>query len=103
MNARLPLVFKPIVDAEKDHRPSVEDGPMGHYIEFASGSTHLATFASTGPILTPVVGQEVSVHGVSVRVTEVNIAYEVTDEGKPAVYTTVVVVPADRTTDTKED
>lgn len=71
--------------------------PIRHAIEFAFGTRSLAEFTSTGPILTPVVGQRVSLHGVAVQVVEVDTAYEVweTDGGnRPAVFTTVRVVPA---------
>lgn len=74
--------------------------PIRHSIEFVSGTRSLAEFASTGPILTPTVGQKISLHGVGARVTEVDTAYEVyeTEGGnKPAVFTTVTVAPATST------
>lgn len=91
MTDRLPLAFKPILDAEQNRPLGVDDGPLPHYYEFVTGTRSLASFASTGPILTPTVGQQIRLHGVGLRVTEVEPAYEVNDRGQAAVHTTVVV------------
>lgn len=90
MIPKLSPALQRIVDAEKDHK-----NPWGssipHYIEFTGGSESLANFRSEGALLVPAVGQRISLHGVAVRVTNVDTSYECTDDGRSSVFSTVTV------------
>ncbi|MEQ4611567.1 hypothetical protein ABMX48_37195 [Streptomyces cavourensis] len=97
MSERLPLALKPIFDAE-ENRPH-SDEPIRHILEFDFSTRSLATFESQGPILTPVVGQEIVLHGVALRVTDVEVSYEVGGDGRPSVFTTVLVELPGRATE----
>lgn len=97
MTERLPIALKPILDAERNRTHS--DEPIRHFLEFDFQTRSLATFESQGPILTPAVGQEIALHGVALRVTDVDTAYEIDDAGRPSVFTTVLVDLPDRTTE----
>ncbi|WP_329046963.1 hypothetical protein [Streptomyces sp. NBC_01422] len=82
--------FEQIKHAEAKRKPRVAM-PAKHTIEFSAGHTSLAVFVSEGPILVPSVGQRVMVHGVYVEVTEVDVAYEVTEDGRDAVFASIEV------------
>ncbi|MFB6805496.1 hypothetical protein [Streptomyces sp. NPDC056387] len=90
MTPKLSSALQRIVDAERGHK-----NPWGssvpHYIEFTSGSDTLANFRSEGALLVPAVGQRISLHGVVVRVTDVDTSYECTDRGQSSIFSTVTV------------
>lgn len=94
MSADLPGPLQQIVDFERNRPADPSNGPVQHHIEFATGSRHIASFESSGPMLVPTTGQTVTLHGVRVTVVEVDTAYEVTESGAQSVYTTVTIVPA---------
>ncbi|HEY9372865.1 hypothetical protein [Streptomyces sp.] len=90
MTPKLSPALQRIVDAEKDHK-NAWGSSVPHSIAFTSVSDDLAHFRSEGALLVPTVGQRVSLHGVAVRVTDVDTSYECTDDGRSSIISTVTV------------
>lgn len=96
--AELPADLQQIRTVEDGRRPA-DWAYVRHTVQFSYGTgetqTDLAEFTAQGPLPFPVLGQVVSLHGVYVKVTEVDVAYEATENGAPAVFASVRVDSVD--------
>lgn len=94
----LPGRLQQIRDSEAD-TPSAAWSHAQHHVQFVYGhdddEVDLALFSADGPIHIPAEGQVVRVHGVPVKCLRVDVSYETTEEGTPAVFVTVHVDAAD--------
>lgn len=96
--ADLPADLQQIKTVE-DGRRSADWAYVRHTVQFScrAGDTEaeLAEFTAQGPLPFPVLGQVLSLHGVYVKVIEVDVAYEATENGAPAVFASVRVESAE--------
>ncbi|MEV0090418.1 hypothetical protein [Streptomyces sp. NPDC050738] len=91
MVERLPPALQQIFDVDLA-RSTERYGPVRHGIEFVTeGGTTVAEFVSEGYLNAPAVGQRIRIHGVRVIVLSVDVSYEATEDGAPAVSASVVV------------
>lgn len=70
-----------------------------HQIQYTYGeaddATALADFIAQGPLSVPTVGQIIKLHGVRMKVLDVEVGYEAMEDGAPAVFAAIRVELAD--------
>jgi|GEM_PF-4374162 len=95
----LPAAIQRIVDKHQAAPRQRGPRPIRHTVDFdfdmQPGTVTVARMQATSALPVPVVGQQITVYGIPVRVADVDTYYEIGDGGECEVLTAIRITPED--------